>query len=514
MSDPTVVSSSAPEAEAAPPPATSVRVVIGSVAVLLLLASLDQSIVATALPTIVADLGGLDHLSWVVTAYILASTVVAPLYGKLGDIYGRRTMVFVSVGLFLTGSAFCGMAGSMGWLIGSRALQGLGGGGLMVLAFSIVADVIPPRERGRIQGVFAVVFGTSSVAGPLLGGWFTEQASWQWIFYINLPIGIAALIGFALAFPKQAQGARHRIDYAGAVALTAALGSLVLVTSLGGRTFPWGSPVTLGLIALSLVAFIAFVWIETKAAEPVLPLSLFRINTFWVTSVIGLAAGSGLFGAVTFLPLFLQIARGATPTMSGLQMIPMMLGILVTSNICGRLMRATGRYRLLLNVGTALLTLGLALLSTLSADIPTWRFCLYISFVGMGMGCIFPVTTTAIQNAVRRDQIGTATASGLMFRQIGGSLAVALFGALFASAVLTRLGGAVEAAGEIGPQMLAGLADDKRALVVEAVVAGTHPIYLIAACLAGVAFAFSLLLKEIPLASTIPGARAAPTPSH
>ena len=495
----------APSAAPAPvaAPATSVRVVIASVAVLLLLASLDQSIVATALPTIVADLGGLDHLSWVVTAYILASTVVAPLYGKLGDIYGRRAMVFVSVALFLAGSTLCGMAQTMGWLIGARAIQGLGGGGLMVLAFSIVADVIPPRERGRIQGVFAVVFGTSSVAGPLLGGFFTEQASWPWIFYINLPIGLAALIGFALAFPAQPRGTPRRIDYAGAVALTATLGALVLVTSLGGRTLAWDAPATLALIATAVVGLAAFLWIETHAEEPVLPLSLFRINTFWVTSVVGLAAGAGLFGAVTFLPLFLQIARGATPTESGLLMVPMMAGILATSNVCGRLMRATGRYRVLLTVGTAFLTLGLALLSTLAADIPLWRFCLYIALVGMGMGCIFPVTTTAVQNAVRRDQIGTATASGLMFRQIGGSVAVALFGALFAGAVTARLAGAVDATGEIGPQMLAGLSDAQRALVVEAVVAGTHPIYLIAACVAAVAFAFSFLLREIPLASTI-----------
>ena len=485
--------------------ASSVRVVIASVAVLLLLASLDQSIVSTALPTIVADLGGLDHLSWVVTAYILASTIVAPLYGKLGDMYGRRVMVFLSVGLFLAGSALCGLATSMTWLILARGVQGLGGGGLFVLALSIVGDLIPPRERGRIQGMFAVVFGTSSVAGPLLGGWFVEQASWPWIFYINLPIGALALVGFAYGFAARSERVARKIDYAGAVTLSLGLGALVLVTSLGGRSLPWDGPEALVLIALSVAAFAAFVLIERRAAEPILPLGLFRLNTFWVTSAVGFAAGAGLFGAVTFLPLFLQIAKGASPTASGMLMIPMMAGILLASNLSGRFMRRTGRYRILLIHGTGSLTLGLALLTTITAEMPLWLFCLYLSFVGLGMGCIFPVTTTAVQNAVGREQIGVATAAGLMFRQVGGAVGVALFGAMFGAAVTARLGDVIRDAGEIGPQMLSGLDSLQRSEVVGAVVAGTHPIYVVASCIAAVGLGFSLLLKEVPLASSVPG---------
>lgn len=507
----------APSPDATGPSATrpwepSVRIVIASVAVLLLLAALDQSIVATALPTIVADLGGLDHLSWVVTAYILTSTVVAPLYGKMGDLYGRRVMVYIAVALFLLGSALCGMATSMGWLIGARALQGAGGGGLFVLAFSIVADLIPPRERGRVQGVFAVVFGSASVAGPLLGGWFVEEVSWPWIFYVNLPLGAVALAGFTFGYDAKVARTRHRIDYAGAAMLTSALGALVLVTSLGGRSLPWDGPGALGLIALAILSFAAFLWIETRAAEPVLPLGLFRINAFWVTSAVNVATGAGLFGAVTFLPLFLQIAKGASPTESGLLLIPMTAGILLTANVAGRVMRRTGRMRVLLIVGMMLLTLGLALLSTLDAGIPLWRFCLYLVLVGLGMGCVFPVTTTAVQNAVRRDQIGTATAAGLMFRQIGGSLSVALFGAIFGAAVAGRLGGAIAGVEELGPQMMAGLPPDQQAMVIEAVVAGTHPIYLIAACVAAAGFAVALLMRDVPLSSE-PGRGPEPDPA-
>ena len=491
-----------PPAATAPLP-PGARTVIGAVAVLLLLAALDQSVVATALPTIVADLGGLDHLSWVVTAYILTSTVAAPLYGKLGDLYGRRVMVWIAVGLFLAGSVLCGLAPTMGWLIGARALQGLGGGGLLVLAFTIVADLIPPRERARVQGVFAVVFGTASVAGPLIGGWLVERASWPWIFYVNLPIGAVALGCFALGYRVAAPRARRRVDYAGAAALTAGLGSLVLVTSLGGRDLAWGSPAAMGLVALALASVAAFAWIEARAPEPILPLGLFRINAFWVTAGVNLASGAGLFGAVTFLPLYLQIAKGATPTESGLLLIPMTGGILLAANLAGRVMRRTGRTRALLVAGTAFLTLGMALLATIDADAALWRVCLYLACAGLGLGCIFPVTTTAVQNAVRRDQMGTATAAGLMFRQIGGSVAVALFGAIFAGAVAARLGGAIGNVEALGPRMLAGLAPAERLLAAEAVADAMPPIFAIAALVGAAGFAVSLLMRDVPLSSVV-----------
>ncbi len=486
-------------------PATgSIRLVVASIGVLLLLAALDQTIVSTALPTIVADLGGLDHLSWVVTAYILASTVAAPLYGKLGDLYGRRLMVFISVGLFLTGSTLCGIAGSMEFLIASRALQGLGGGGLFVLALSVVGDVISPRDRGKVQGVFAAVFSLSSVLGPLLGGWFVEAFSWHWIFFINLPLGALAVAGFAASFAPKGKRASHRIDWLGAIALSLALASLTLVTSLGGRSLPWDSVQALGLIALCVVSLTSFVLIERRAAEPILPLSLFTQNVFVMTSLIGFVSGASLFGAVTFLPLYLQIAKGITPTISGLTLVPMTLGIVIAANIAGRYMGRTGRYRLLPMAGTILIMLGAMLLSTIKAETSTLLFGAYIAALGLGLGCIFPVVTTAVQNAVPREQLGTATAAGVMFRQIGGSLAVAVFGAMFAARMAASLGAdAARLGGEIGPQLIARLPQDKRDEVATAIVYAIHPIFWIVAGMAVVAFVFALMLREVQLTSRI-----------
>ncbi len=479
----------------------SIRLVIASIGLLLLLASLDQTIVSTALPTIVADLGGLEHLSWVVTAYILSSTLVAPLYGKLGDLYGRRLMVFISVGLFLFGSALCGLSQSMGFLIFSRALQGLGGGGLFVLALSVIGDVIPPQERGKIQGVFAAVFSASSVIGPLAGGWFVEAVSWHWIFYINLPLGLIAIAGFAASFAANPERQKHRIDWAGAAALSVALGALTLVTSLGGSTLAWDAPATLGLIALVPLSTAAFLWIETRAAEPVLPLELFRSNVFTVSGIIGFVTGAAMLGGLTFVPIYLQIAKGYTPTASGLMMIPMTLGILTSSTFAGRFMGRTGRYRRLPLAGTLLIATGAAGLGLLSVTTPPAVFCAVILVFGLGMGCIFPVVTTAVQNAVPRPQLGTATAAGVMFRQIGGSLAVAVFGAIFTARLAAGLGtdSALAAGGEIGPQSLAGLPAELRAQVADVAVQAITPIYWIIVAMALVGFGFSLILREVQL---------------
>lgn len=493
---------SAPQAQAAPQGASSVRVVIGSVAVLMLLAALDQTIVSTALPTIVADLGGLDHLSWVVTAYILASTVVAPIYGKLGDLYGRRRMVIFSVAIFLAGSVLCGMAQSMGFLIAARAVQGLGGGGLFVLALSIIADVIPPQERGKVQGVFAGVFGVSSVIGPLIGGWFVEVASWHWIFYVNLPFGLLALAGFVLGFHAPVHRVEHKVDYAGAALLALALGALVLVTSLGGRSFGWGSAPAVGLIALSLAAFAAFLVVEARAKEPVLPLSLFRGNVFNVTSAIGFVSGAMLFGTLTFIPVYLQIAKGASPTQSGWEMIPMTVGILVSSTVSGRYMGQTGKYRVLPQIGLSLAAVGLLILTQLSPLTPAPMIWAALFLIGGGMGTIFPVVTTAVQNTVPRAQIGTATAAGLMFRQVGGSVAVALYGAIFAGGMVAAMGasgsGAVNVA-ELGPQMMAGLDAGAREAVGMAVSESLHPVFWISLGLALAGLALSFVLQEVPL---------------
>jgi EmrB/QacA subfamily drug resistance transporter len=499
-----------PRAAAAPHVATpdqetgSMRMVILSVGLLLLLASLDQSIVSTALPTIVADLGGLEHLSWVVTAYILTSTIVAPLYGKLGDLYGRRNTIFVSVAVFLIGSALCGVATSMTFLIVARAIQGLGGGGLFVLALSVVGDVVPARDRGKIQGVFAAVFSVSSVLGPLAGGWLSENANWHWIFFINIPLGLIALVGFAASFKPRGIRTSHRIDWWGALTLTLALGALTLVTSLGGRSFGWDSGIALGLMALTVVMGLAFVWIEARAEEPILPLWLFRMNVFWVTAVIGFIAGAAMFGAITFVPIYLQIAQGATPTGSGLQLIPMTAGILVTSTLAGTYMGRTGRYWWVPVIGMSLLTLGMVMLANLSRDTGLVAFSVAMTTVGLGMGCIFPVVTTAVQNAVPREAMGTATAAGIMVRQTGGALGVAVFGALFSSRLMAGLGDAAAALGggaELGPQTLAKLTPAQQALAADAVVSAIHPIFWIAAAMAVVGLVFCYFLEEVPLTS-------------
>ncbi len=487
---------------------SSVRVVISSVAVLLLLAALDQTIVSTALPTIVADLGGLEHLSWVVTAYILASTIVAPLYGKLGDLYGRRAMVFVSVTMFLIGSILCGAAQSMQFLIGARALQGLGGGGLFVLALSIIADVIPPRDRGKIQGVFAGVFGVSSVVGPLIGGWFVEVASWHWIFFVNLPFGLLALAGFFFGFKAHPKKVDHKIDYLGAALLTVVLGGLVLVTSIGGRSLPWSDPKLIALMVASALSLAAFLWVETCASEPVIPLGLFKMNVFNVTSAIGFVSGGMMFGTVTFIPIYLQIARGTTPTESGWNMIPLTAGLLAASTLSGRYMTRTGRYKILPMIGLAVASVGMLMLTQLGPVTPLPLLWLALVLLGAGLGTIFPVVTTAVQNAVPRQQIGTATAAGLMFRQVGGSLAVALFGAIFAARMATGLGGmqieGLHDVAELGPQMLASLPEATRETIAIAVSNAMLPIYWIGLGLTLVGLAFTFILQEVPLTNRMP----------
>ena len=478
---------------------SNLPLLVGSIGVLLLLAALDQTIVSTALPTIVSDLGGLDHLSWVVTAYILASTIVAPLYGKIGDLYGRRNTVFVSVSLFLIGSALCGLATSMTGLILARALQGLGGGGLFVLALSVIGDVIPPRDRGKVQGVFAAVFSVSSVIGPLIGGWFVEVFTWHWIFYINIPLGLLAMAGFAASFTPTGTRTKQSIDWAGAAALSVTLAALTLFTSLGGQTYAWSSPEMIGLFIIALVGFILFIRIEKQAKEPILPLGLFKLNIFWTTSLMGFIVGAAMFGAVTFLPLYLQIAKGVSPTVSGLMLIPMTFGIVIGSTFAGQFMGRTGKYRILPVLGSTCIAIGMILLGTIDETTSTPMFSLYLGLFGIGLGNIFPVLTTAVQNAVPKDTLGTATAAGLMFRQVGGSLAVAAFGALFAARMAQGGAGNAHIAGELGPTVIATLSDAERATIAANIVGAIHPIFYIAAGLGTLGLIFALIMEEIPL---------------
>ncbi len=478
-------------------PQGSIFVVIISIALLLLLAALDQTVVSTALPTIVADLGGLEHLSWVFTAYILTSTVVAPLYGKLGDLYGRRVMVFTAVALFLVGSLACAMSGSMTALIVSRAVQGLGGGGLFVLALSVVGDVIAPKDRGKVQGVFAAVFSLSSVIGPLMGGWFVDAFSWHWIFLINLPLGAVAALMFGINFPARTALVSHKIDWLGAALLTAALSLVILVCSLGGRELPWNGAATWALIGLAAALTLAFIWAETRAVEPILPMSLFSLNVFSTTSGISFLQGAIMLGSLSFMPLYLQISLGYSPTDSGFLLIPMTIGIVLTSTVAGIFMGRTGRYRPLPIVGMAIVAVAAFGMTRFDQATTALFFGGALMLFGAGLGLIFPVTTTVVQNAVPREQMGTATASGVMFRQIGGSVAVAVFGAVFAARMAATAG--LPDAASLSPASLAALPDAARAAAATAVSSALHPIYWAVMVMALFGFALAVILKEIPL---------------
>ncbi|MGW5093147.1 DHA2 family efflux MFS transporter permease subunit [Streptomyces nodosus] len=420
-----------------------VLVSIGALLLGMLLAALDQTIVSTALPTIVSDLGGLEHLSWVVTAYLLASTAATPLWGKLGDQYGRKKLFQAAIVLFLIGSALCGMSQNMLELIAFRALQGLGGGGLIVLSMAIVGDIVPPRERGRYQGLFGAVFGTTSVLGPLLGGLFTQHLSWRWVFYINLPVGMVALavIATVLRIPRKSE--RHVIDYIGTVLIASVATCLVLVASLGGTSWGWGSPRTIGLVVVGLVLLLAFVLFERRAAEPVLPLKLFRVRTFTLSAVISFIVGFAMFGAMTYLPTFLQIVHGITPTMSGVHMLPMVAGMLLSSTGSGQIVSRTGRWKVFPVAGTAVTTIGLLLLHRLDEHSSTAAMSASFFVFGLGLGLVMQVLVLIVQNAVAYEDLGVATSGATFFRSIGASFGVAIFGTIFAGRLGQHLASAL-----------------------------------------------------------------------
>ena len=490
-------------------------VIFSGLMLALLIASLDQTVVATALPTIVGDLGGLSQLSWVVTGYLLTSTVSTPLWGKLGDLYGRKRLFQAAIVLFLLGSALCGLSQNLAELILFRALQGLGGGGIFVLSQAIIADVVPPRQLGRYQGVFGAVFGVSSVAGPLLGGFFVETLSWRWIFYINLPIGAAALLVLALALPATGQPGQHRIDYLGTVLLTVAGSLLILLTSLGGSIAPWGSAPIILLAMVAGVFTLSFVLVEQRAVEPVLPLPLFRNAVFSLSSAIGFVVVFALYGATTYLPLFLQVVHGASPASSGLRLLPMILGLLLTSITSGQLISRWGRYKAFPIAGTAVMTLGVFLLSRLSEHTSVLVESLSMAVLGLGVGLVTQVLVMAVQNAVDYRNLGAATSGVIFFRSIGGAFGTAIFGAIFSNQLAAHL---ASLAASLPPGVNLSATESVAAIhhlpttvrveVVHAYTQSLSAVFLVTVPMVAVAFLLSWLLPEVRLRTTThPGNR-------
>ncbi|HEX7027697.1 MAG TPA: MDR family MFS transporter [Gammaproteobacteria bacterium] len=480
-----------------------IRLIFGALMLVILLSSLDQTIVSTALPTIVGEFGGLEHLSWIVTAYILATTVVTPLYGKLGDLFGRKVVLQGAIVLFLCGSALCGASQSMGQLIAFRAVQGLGGGGLIISAMATVGDIISPRERGRYQGLIGAAFGVSTVIGPLIGGFFVEHLTWRWIFYINLPLGVAVLAVIGFVFTSPARRKTPRIDVKGAALLAVTLVSGVLLASLGGHTLPWSSPEIIVLATTTLAALAAFVQVERRVPEPILPPSLFRNRTFVVSAAIGSIVGIVLFGAVTYMPMYLQVVRGASPTQAGMQLTPMMAGMLITSIVSGQIISRVGRYRIFPIIGTAVMAVGLLCLSTLGTGTSVWAASGFMLILGLGLGMVMQVLVLAVQNAVDYRNLGVATSGTVLFRLIGGSVGVASLGAIFAAGFAAELaehlpaGAGLPAATD--PASIAALPAGLRAVYLDAFVTALQPIFLSAAVVVLIGFALAWRLKEVPL---------------
>ncbi|WP_323766324.1 MDR family MFS transporter [Marinovum sp.] len=480
------------------------RIALAAVAATLLFASLGQTIVTTAMPIMVADLGGMEHMTWVITAYLLASTIGAPVAGKLGDLFGRKVVVQLGIFVFLAGATLAGLAQSMGVLIAGRAIQGLGGGGLIVVAMAIVADVLPARQRGQAQGLLGAVFGVSTVIGPLIGGFLVEALSWHWIFFANFPVGLLALAVLHAALPNVKRDSAVKLDMAGAFLLATLLSVAVLVSNLGGAVLPWGSLELIGLAGLGLAALAGFIAVERRAEEPILPLSLFRNNTFLVVNSVGFMVGVAMFGTITFLPLYLQVVQGVSPAVSGLFLTPMMAGLIASSALAGRVMSRTGRYRWMPVVSTALLALAMLSLSTLAPGSSLWQVTLSMVLVGLGLGPVFSIGIAAIQNAVPREMLGVGTASANMFRLIGGSVGTAAFGALFSTNLARNLGGDLAAGagtgiGSISAEMVSQMPAAAQSAVYTGFSDALHPVFWIAAGLAALACLISLRLREVPM---------------
>lgn len=484
-------------------PTKSVMIIFAGLMLALFLSSLDQTIISTALPTIVGDLGGIDHIAWVITAYTLAVTIGMPIYGKLGDQFGRKGLFVIAISIFLVGSVLAALSMNMGFLIGARFVQGLGAAGLMILSQAILADIMSPLERAKYGGIMGAVFGVSAIAGPLLGGFLTEQLSWHWTFWINVPLSIFTIIVIVKTLHLPHTKSIHKIDYWGMTVMIPAVVSLILFTTWGGSQYEWNSPMIIGLIASFAIFSALFVLIEHKAKEPIIPLSLFKSRTFTIATIVSLTIGAGMFAAISYLPTYLQIVNSVTATQSGLLMLPMILGMFTASIGSGQIISRTGHYKSFPIIGMFLATVGIFLLSTLAADTPQIITSIFMIIVGLGMGLCMQTIVLIIQNSVKAGDVGAATASNNFFREIGISLGVSIFGSVFATRLANGMANVhfTATSGPLTPDSIKALDPQMKAQVVEAYVNALAPAFIFLVPVVAIGFILAFFIPNVALST-------------